>query len=101
MKRMISICILVFLFLVFIIGCSQKIQPKAWLSVEKSPMRVIIFDSEKDVDPKVVKMVIDSLVDIPYNDYVFNDETRIGVDTKVDYKKDFVDTINRSIRIKR
>jgi hypothetical protein len=79
-----SIVILVTMGTVGMIGCAQKIQPKAWLSVEKAPMRVIIVDNEKDINPETVHMIVDHLMSVDYKDYKFNDKTNIGVTTSVD-----------------
>jgi hypothetical protein len=66
-----------------LIGCSQGIQPKAWLSVEKAPMRVIIVDNEKDIEPETVHRIISQLKGIEYESYQFNSGTNIGVATSV------------------
>ena len=79
-----SVVILVAIGIVSIIGCSQGIQPKAWLSVEKAPMRVILVDNEKDISPETVHMVIDHLNMIKYEDYQFNSNTGVSVTTSVD-----------------
>ena len=78
-----SIAVLSFIGLVVLIGCAQKIQPKAWLSVEKSPMRVIIVDSEKDITPETIHMVVDHVMNVDYKDYQFNDNTGISVHSNV------------------
>ena len=69
-----------YLVLVFLItGCSTLPQHKAWVSVEKAPMRVILVDNEKDIDPQDVCVIVDKLKDIKYEDYQFNDSTSISV----------------------
>lgn len=83
-----SIVVLSFMAIVAIIGCSQSIQPKAWLSVEKAPMRVIVVDNEKDIEPEVIHMIIDHLENIKYENYHFNTETGIGINHVVDYDRD-------------
>ncbi len=82
-----SIVILVYFVIVILVGCSHKIQPKAWMSVEKAPMRVIIVDNEKDIDSATIHMVIDHLRSVPYKDYQFNSETGIGINHNVDYSR--------------
>ena len=79
-----AISILVFMGVLGVIGCSQSIQPKAWLSVEKAPMRVILVDNERDISPQTVHMVIDHLNHIKYENYQFNSNTGVTVSSSVD-----------------
>ncbi len=66
--------------IVFIVsGCSQHSQPKGWLSVEKSPIRVIIVDNEKDIEPGLIHRVISSVKTTKYEDVDFNENTNIGI----------------------
>ena len=78
-----SVVILLVMGAVVLIGCAQKIQPKAWLSVEKAPMRVILVDNEKDITPQTVHMVIDHVNSVDYRDYKFNDNTGISLHSDV------------------
>ncbi len=74
-----SMFILSVMLLGIIVGCSDKLQPKAWLSVEKAPMRVIIVDNEKDITPATINMVIRQVHQTSYKDYQFNPTTAVSV----------------------
>jgi len=76
-----SILILSIMLIGIIVGCSQRLQPKAWLSVEKAPMRVIIVDNEKDITPATINMVIRQVHQTGYKDYQFNPTTGVSIST--------------------
>ena len=76
-----SMLILSIMLLGIIIGCSNRLQPKAWLSVEKAPMRVIIVDNEKDITPATINMVIRQVHHTSFKDYKFNPYTGVSVTT--------------------
>ena len=67
-----------------IAGCTQHAQPKAWLSVEKKPMRVIYVDYHKDISPETTQMVIDRLTKIPFRETDMDPMTGIVVDYDAD-----------------
>ena len=83
MKRL-SKWILFFIVLLniagIIVGCSYRHKPVGWVSIEKPPMRVILVDSQKDVDPKTVYRIMDSMNNMPYKNYKFNEGVGISVD---------------------
>ena len=94
-----SIVILVFLGIVGIIGCGHKIRPKGWLSVEKPPIRVILVDSESDIDEATVCMVLDKVSRLDYRDVKFNESTTVGVNTE--YIVNRTDNITTSLKVDR
>lgn len=74
-----------------ITGCTQRAQPKAWLSVEKKPMRVIYVDYHKDITPQTAQNMIDQVSKIPFHDTKIEPMTGIIVD--------YDDDVHRSNRI--
>ena len=62
-----------------LIGCSKAHQPKAWVSVEKPPMRVIYIDYEKDISAATVYNLSNSIRGLPYEDYKFNDSMNVNI----------------------
>ena len=66
--------------LVGFLGCSFRPQPKAMVSVEKPPMRVVIVDDENDIDPATVLMIMKFVGIQPYQNYQFNEFTGLGVE---------------------
>ena len=82
-----AVVILVVMGIVALIGCGHKIQPKAWLSIEKAPMRVIIVDNEKDISPATIKMIMNHVGSMQYEDYQFNSSTNVGLSHDVDFSR--------------
>jgi len=85
---------------VFLIGCSSKIpQPKAWVSVEKPPVRVIYIDYEKDITADTVHKLTDQVSRVRYEDYKFNDNAIVGISYDVkaiaEHKTEKIVNINR------
>ena len=65
---------------VLLMGCSRPTyKPKAWVSVEKPPMRVIYMDFEKDITPAMVHQLTYQVSQVPYRNYKFNDTASINV----------------------
>ena len=62
-----------------IIGCTPKAQPKGWVSVEKPPMRVIVFDNEEDIKQETIRMIMKEVGSQKYESYPFNETTQVGV----------------------
>ena len=70
-----------------LVACGTKPQPKAWVSMEKPPMRVIIIDNERDIDPGTIDMMFKHMAKIPYRKTEFNDDTTIGIHYDTDIHK--------------
>ena len=73
---------LIFIILIqllgIIIGCAPKAQPKGWVSVEKAPMRVIVFDNEADIKTETIRMIMREVGSQKYEKATFNETVQIG-----------------------
>lgn len=63
-----------------IIGCTTHREPKAWVSVEKPPIRVIYVDYSSDIQPATVHKITQQVSRLKFEDYDFNENTTIGID---------------------
>jgi hypothetical protein len=93
-----SMAILVLGSNILLVGCVNRSQYKGWVSVEKAPIRVIVVDSEKDVDPKLTLDIINAVSLVPFNKIDFNQKTEIGVNT--DYLLKYKDEVIRNANMK-
>ena len=93
--------VLVFIVLLnafaLIVGCSYRHPPKAMMSIEKAPMRVILIDDSHDIDPKTIQMVMRYIGSQAYHDYQFNEFTGLGIDYDAQEAKS--DAVSRSVGI--
>ena len=83
---------------ILLVGCAIKKPYRGFLMVEKPPIRIIVIDADKDIDPDLVDSVTDMAMLVPYRKTEFNPKTEIGVRT--DYRHDFSDVIERKIDAK-
>ena len=83
--RYFSYFIYTLILLPLVIGCSQRPQPKAWVSVEKPPMRVIFVDNEHDIHSDTVHRLVNQIKGIKFEDIDFNSETMIGIQYDADW----------------
>ena len=89
--------LIITIFALLLTACNRH-QPKAWVSVEKAPMRVIYVDYYKDINESTVKYLARCLRDVKFNNYKFNEVTGINVKTcyKLDYKDEVTKTLNKN-----
>jgi hypothetical protein len=85
-----AIMFLLFVILILVLaatGCTTKHQPKGWVSITKAPMRVIVVDDEKDVDPDTIQMIMRYVGSQSYKEYYFNDHVGISTDYSANLNK--------------
>ena len=96
--RYFSYFIFSLILLPLVIGCSTKPQPKAWLSIEKAPMRVIFVDNERDIKSETVHRLVNQMKDMKFDKVEFNQDTFIGMDHDIDYS--ISDNVVKSLEVK-
>jgi hypothetical protein len=79
---------------IFFSGCAKH-QPKAWVSVEKPPIRVIYLDYDKDISANTVHCLVEQVKDTKFHGTPFNPSTEIKVSTDYDETYEY----NHSIQI--
>ena len=60
-------------------GCSYRMKPKAYVCVEKPPIKVTYLDYHKDITPETVGMVIDKTRSFKYQEEPLNERNEISV----------------------
>ena len=93
-----SVVILIFIGICIVVGCTQAIQPKAWVSIEKPPIKIVIVDNEKDITPETIDMLLQHTRRFQYQNYKFNENTNVGFTHNVDYNR--VDNVAKSVEVK-
>jgi hypothetical protein len=92
-----TVATILFVLFVVLSGCTRH-QPKAFVSVEKSPMRVIYVDYERDISPSDVHEIVNLVSKTKFNKSCFNSDTVI--DIRASYKLDYKDTVSRTHQCK-
>ena len=70
-------------------GCAS--QPKAYLSVEKSPMKVTYIDYNRDINPKTVAMIVQQVKNTHNSNQKLNEKNEIIIS----YDASVSETINK------
>ena len=74
------------LFVVFfnimglMIGCTRHSQPKAYVCVEKPPVKITYIDFHKDITPTTVDMMIRHARFFPYKEMQLNSSNQVIID---------------------
>ncbi len=77
--ELVIIFIMVAIVLYVITGCSQINQHRAWVSVEKAPMRIIYVDDSDKMDHIFIGKLVNHVGSQEYKDYYFNESTSISI----------------------
>ena len=64
-------------------GCAEK--PKAWLSIEKPPIRVILIDTDSDINVSTIRMLMREVKQYPYADVQFNPDISVNVNYNANF----------------
>ena len=60
-------------------GCSYRHKPKAYLCIEKPPIKVTYIDFHRDITPQTVDMVMSKTYLFPYQKMKMNNENTVTV----------------------
>ena len=78
--RVILIFILIFWIAVIIVGCSTKPQPKAYVCIEKSPLKITYIDYHKEITPETVTSMVNQAKSFKYQREHMNHKNEILID---------------------
>jgi len=73
-------------------GCSYKHEPKAYVCIEKPPIKTTYIDFEKDITPETVRMMINETSNFKYQDTSLNDKNEIIIDYNGNVKHEAIDS---------
>ena len=82
-----------------IIGCSARHRPKAYVCVEKSPLKVTYIDFHKDITPETVQGLVNSAKTFPYKKMNNNKENIVIID--YDAKSAYNETVAKTMELKK
>ena len=90
----------VFFIMLFplVIGCSARHQPKAWLSVEKKPLRVIYIDYHKDITPATTQMVMREASRFKFHDTDMNPTPSVVIDYDADVHGSYTNSTSLEVK---
>ena len=88
----------ILVLILIVAGCSTK-KEKAWLSIEKSPMRIIYVTKPDEINTTLVDHLVKTISKVPYRKEGFNENTNIGMNVVLDHSVS--DTKVREINIKK
>ncbi len=60
-----------------IAGCSFRHQPKAYISIEKQPVKVTYIDYHRDISPSTVDMLMTKVSAVPFRAAQLNKENAV------------------------
>jgi hypothetical protein len=80
----------------FLEGCSGLRPHKSILIAEKAPIRVILVDTHRDIDPELVKDLTNIVKSQKYHNKDFNEDTGVNID--VDFVRQNRHEVTRTIR---
>ncbi len=74
--------------LLLLFGCAQP-QPKGYVSIEKSPIKITYIDYHNDITPYTVQVLVNQVKNVPYKSHDLNEknEVIIGYSANIDYTK--------------
>ena len=81
--KIVLVFIVTFHTVAFFSACSRQ-QPKAYVSVEKPPVKVTYIDFHKDITPETVDMMIRHAMRFKYEEMIMNDKNEIIIDYNAD-----------------